>query len=49
VEDNIKMDFSERRWGIMTDLTQDGDQWRALVKTIMKLQGLQNVRIFLSN
>jgi hypothetical protein len=34
--DNIKIDF----WFIVdwSDLAQDRDQWRALVKTLMKLQ-----------
>jgi hypothetical protein len=37
--DNIKMDLREIGWdGIdWTDLTQDRDQWRALVNTVMNL------------
>jgi hypothetical protein len=37
--DNIKMDLNEIRWGGMDwmDLAQDMDQWRTLVKTVMKL------------
>jgi hypothetical protein len=39
-EDNIRMDLSEIGWGGMdwTDLTQDRDQWRASVNTVMNLQ-----------
>jgi hypothetical protein len=38
--DNIKMDLSEIGWGAMDwiDLTQDSDQWRALVNTVMNLR-----------
>jgi hypothetical protein len=38
--DNIKMDLREMRWSCMDwiDLVQDGDQWRALVSTVMKLR-----------
>jgi hypothetical protein len=38
--DNIKMDLGEIRWGGVDwiDLTQDRDQWRALVNTVMTLQ-----------
>jgi hypothetical protein len=38
-EDNIKMDLREVGWGGLDwiDLTQDRDQWRALVNTIMDL------------
>jgi hypothetical protein len=37
--DNIKMDLRERGWGGMDwiDLSQDRDQWRALVNTVMNL------------
>jgi hypothetical protein len=37
--DNIKIDLREIGWGGMDwiDLTQDRDQWRALVNTVMKL------------
>jgi hypothetical protein len=37
--DNIKIYLREIGWDGMdwTDLTQDRDQWRALVKTIMNL------------
>jgi hypothetical protein len=31
------------------DLTQDGVQWRALVKTVKNLRVLKNIGIFLSN
>jgi hypothetical protein len=36
---NIKRDFRETGWGGMDwfDLTQDRDQWRALVNTVMNL------------
>jgi hypothetical protein len=35
--DNIKMDLREIGWGGMDwiDLVQDGDQWRALVNTVI--------------
>jgi hypothetical protein len=38
--DNNKMDYREIEWVGMDwiDLAQDGDQWRALVKTVMNLQ-----------
>jgi hypothetical protein len=38
--DNIKMDLGEIRWGGMDwiDLTQDRDQLRALVNTVMSFQ-----------
>jgi hypothetical protein len=38
--DNIKMDLRETGWGGMDwiDLTQDRDQWRALVNTVMNLR-----------
>jgi hypothetical protein len=38
-EDNIKMDLRETGWSGMEwiDLAQDRDQWRALVKMVMKL------------
>jgi hypothetical protein len=38
-KDNIKMDHKETRWGGMnwTDVAQDRDKWRALVKTVMNL------------
>jgi hypothetical protein len=37
---NIKMDLRELGWGGMDwiDLTQDRDQWRALVNTVMNLR-----------
>jgi hypothetical protein len=37
--DNIKMDLREIGWdgGYWIDLTQDRDQWRALVNTVMNL------------
>jgi hypothetical protein len=41
VVDNIKMDLREIGWNGMDwiDLVQDRDQWRALVNTVMNLQG----------
>jgi hypothetical protein len=38
--DNIKMDIRELEWGGMDwiDLTQDRDQWRSFVNTVMKLR-----------
>jgi hypothetical protein len=37
--DNIKMEHREIEWGGMgwVDPTEDRDQWRALVNTVMKL------------
>jgi hypothetical protein len=37
---NIKMDLREREWDCMdwTDLAQDRDQWKTLVKTVMNLR-----------
>jgi hypothetical protein len=48
---NIKMDLREIGWdGIdWIDLTQDKDQWRALVNTIMNLQVPENAGKFLSS
>jgi hypothetical protein len=45
------MDFRDLEWSTMDwiDLAEDGDQWRALVKTALNLQILQNVRIFFNN
>jgi hypothetical protein len=39
-EDNIKMNLREVGWEGMDwiDLTQDTDQWRALVNTVMNLR-----------
>jgi hypothetical protein len=38
--DSVKMDLREIGWGDMDwiDLTQDRDQWRALVNTVMNLR-----------
>jgi hypothetical protein len=38
--DNIKMDLREIGWCGLNwiDLTQDGDQWWALVNTVMNLR-----------
>jgi hypothetical protein len=38
--DNIKMNLREIRWDGMDwiDLTQDRDQWRALMNTVMNLR-----------
>jgi ribosome biogenesis protein Nip4 len=40
-EDNIEIYLRERGWGVMDwiDLVQYGDQWRALVLTVVGLQG----------
>jgi hypothetical protein len=40
--DNIKMDLREIEWDGMgwTELPQDREQWRALVKTVMNLRAL---------
>jgi hypothetical protein len=39
-EDNIKIDFREIGWGVRewNDLTQDLDQWRALLITVINLR-----------
>jgi hypothetical protein len=39
-DDNIKMDLREIEWGGMDwiDLTQERDQWRALVNTVVNLR-----------
>jgi hypothetical protein len=39
-EDNNKMEVTELDWGEMDwiDLLQEGDQWRALVNTLMNLR-----------
>jgi hypothetical protein len=39
-EDTIKMDLREIGWGGMgwIDLTQDRDQWRDIVNTVMNLR-----------
>jgi hypothetical protein len=39
-EDSIKMDLRETGWGSMEwiHLTQDRNQWRALVTTVIKLR-----------
>jgi hypothetical protein len=38
--DNIKIDLREIEWDGMDwiDLTQDGDQWRTLVNTVMNFR-----------
>jgi hypothetical protein len=38
--DNIKIDLREIGWDVMDwiDLAQDGDQWSALVSTVMNLR-----------
>jgi hypothetical protein len=38
--DNIKIDLREIRWNVVdwVDLSQDRDQWRALVNTVMNLR-----------
>jgi hypothetical protein len=40
VEDNIKMDLREIGWSCMDliDLAQDKDQWRPLVKPVIKVR-----------
>jgi len=39
-EDNIRKDLMERGWKVVNwmHLTQDREQWRALVNTVMKLR-----------
>jgi hypothetical protein len=38
--DNVKMDLRETRWNGVDwiDMTEDRDQWRALVKTVLNLR-----------
>jgi hypothetical protein len=38
--DNIKMDLREIGWGVMgwIDPVQDGNQWRALLNTVMNFR-----------
>jgi hypothetical protein len=38
LEDNIKMDLTEIRWGVMDwiHLVEDRDQWRGFVKKALK-------------
>jgi hypothetical protein len=40
LEDNIKMDLTEKGWGDIDwiDLAQDRNQWRALLNTVMNLR-----------
>jgi hypothetical protein len=48
--DNIKIDLREIGWDgtDWIDLTQDRDQWRALVNTVMNLRVPENARKFFS-
>jgi hypothetical protein len=48
--DNIKIDLREIEWGGMDwiGMTQDRDQWRALVNTVMNLRVPKNAGKFLS-
>jgi hypothetical protein len=48
-EDNIKMDLRETGWdGVdWIDLTQDRDQWRAFVNTVVNLRVPRNAGKFL--
>jgi hypothetical protein len=49
--DNIKIDLRELGWDGMDwiDLTQDRDQWRALVNTVTNLRVPYNAGKFLSS
>jgi hypothetical protein len=49
-EDNIEMDIREIVWGDTDwiDLTQDRDQWRAVVNTVMNFRVPYNVVTSLS-
>jgi hypothetical protein len=42
---NIKVDFRELGWGGMgwINLTQDRDQWRALLNTVMRTFGFHKI------
>jgi hypothetical protein len=50
-ENNIKMDLREMVRNVVDwiDLSQDRDQWRALVNTIMKLRVSQEAENFLAS
>jgi hypothetical protein len=50
-EDNIEMDIRETGWdGVeLIDLTQDRDQWRALVNTVMNLRVPKSIGKLLSS
>lgn len=48
-DDNIKMDPEIRHEGLdWSQLTQDRDQWQALVNTVVKLRVLQKMENFLT-
>jgi hypothetical protein len=49
-KDNIKVDLQEVGCGNMdwTDLAQDRDRWRALVKTVLNIRFPQNAGSFLT-
>jgi hypothetical protein len=49
-EDNIRMDLKEIGWGVVDwiHLSQDMDQWRTLVNTLMNLRVTQNAGNFLT-
>ena len=50
-EDNVKMDLREVGGGCedWMELAQDRDRWRALVSTVMNLQGSKNAGNFLTS
>jgi hypothetical protein len=50
-EGNIKMDLRETEWSGMDSIhqTEDRDQWRALVNTVMNFRFPLNIGKFLSS
>jgi len=50
-EDNIRMDLREKGWGSMDwiHIAQDGDQWLALVNSVMTLRVPEKASNFLTS
>jgi hypothetical protein len=50
-EGNIRMDHREMGWQVVyrMHLLQDGDQWRAVVSTVMEFLVAQKARNFLTS
>jgi hypothetical protein len=51
LDDNIKMNLKEKGWedAVLIHLAQDGDQWEALVNTVMNLRVPQNAENFFTS